>query len=106
MSDFPIKPLADRIIVKVIERDTVVSKGGLELPGSVNKFRLAEVVAVGRGGAQNGTVIPPEVEPGDVVQMNPHGGDEVVVEGEKYLVVPERFLSAVLRSADVKVGSV
>lgn len=92
---FPVRPLADRIILKMIEKEET-TKSGLVLPGGSSKFRTAEVIAVGRGVMFNGTLVPPEVNVGDLVHVTAHNSDELIVDGEKYHLVTERIIVAVV----------
>ena len=49
-----IKPLADRVVIKLVEEEET-SKGGLILTGSAKeKPQVAEVIAVGPGGNVDG----------------------------------------------------
>ena len=63
-----IKPLGDRIVVKVLDAEAK-SKGGIVLPDTAKeKPQEAKVVAVGKGKVlENGTVSAPEVKVGDKV---------------------------------------
>lgn len=94
---FPVRPLADRVIIKILDKKEEKSPGGIVMPGMSAKFKTAEVVAVGRGQNINGVLTPPEVQPGDIVQIPAHGNvDEIVVENEKYAIMPERLISVVI----------
>jgi chaperonin GroES len=95
MNTFPVKPLADRVIVKLIEKDAF-TKSGLFLGKTSQKFATAEVVAVGRGIMVDGKAVPPEVNVGDIVHLTAHSGDEMTVNDEKYLLVTERIIVAVV----------
>ena len=65
-----IQPLADRIVVKVLEAKEV-TKGGIVLPDTAKeKPQEAEVIAVGKGKiSDEGKIIPPEVKAGDKIQL-------------------------------------
>jgi chaperonin GroES len=95
MNTFPIKPLSDRVIVKVFETEET-TPSGLLLPKTSNKFRTAKVMAVGRGLFSDGAPIPPEVQVGDLVQLPAHTGDEISVGSEKYVMITERVIVAVV----------
>ena len=92
---FPVRPLADRVIVKITDKEET-TKSGIYLPNGSSKFKTAEVVAVGRGVMFNGTLVPPEVSVGDLVHLTAHNGDELIVDGEKYHLVTERIIVAVV----------
>ena len=68
-----IQPLADRIMVKVLEAKDV-TKGGIILPDSAQeKPQEAKVVAIGKGKVSDeGKTIPPEVKVGDKILMLCH----------------------------------
>lgn len=97
--DFPIKPLADRVVVKVFETEET-TPSGLVLPKTSNKFRTAKVMAVGRGLFMDGKPVPPEISVGDIVQLPAHTGDEITVGTEKYTMVTERVIVAVVGHED------
>ena len=62
-----IKPLADRVVIKLAEEEET-SKGGLILTGSAKeKPQVAEVVAVGPGGLVDGKEVEMIVKVGDKV---------------------------------------
>ena len=65
-----IKPLADRVVIKMVEEEET-TKGGLILSGSAKeKPQVAEVVAVGPGGMVGDTKIEMVVKEGDHVEEN------------------------------------
>jgi chaperonin GroES len=88
----PIKlePLADRLVVKAIQKDEV-TKGGLVLPDTAKeKPQEGEVLAVGPGRiAEDGTRIPMDVKVGDIVIYAKYGGTEYKAEGEEVLILRE-----------------
>ena len=60
-----IKPLADRVVIKLVEEEET-SKGGLILTGSAKeKPQVAEVIAVGPGGNVDGKDVEMIVKVGD-----------------------------------------
>jgi len=63
---------------------------------------MGEVVAVGEGKLlNNGQTVPPKVKEGDVVIFGKYAGTEVELEGEKYLVMSEDEILAVVEGAPV-----
>ena len=77
-----IKPLADRVVIKLAEEEET-SKGGLILTGSAKeKPQVAEVVAVGPGGLVDGKEVEMIVKVGDKVLTSKYSGTEVKVDGE------------------------
>ena len=62
-----IKPLADRVVIKLVEQEET-TKGGLILSGSAKeKPQVAEVLAVGPGGLVDGKEVEMLVKVGDKV---------------------------------------
>ncbi|MFP4482677.1 MAG: co-chaperone GroES [Thermovirgaceae bacterium] len=92
-----LKPLGDRIVVKVLNQEET-TKGGIVLPDTAKeKPQEGEVVAVGSGKVlDNGQKLPLEVKTGDKVLFSKYGGTEVKVEGEEYLILSERDVLAIL----------
>jgi chaperonin GroES len=84
-----LKPLGDRLIVKAIEEETVVS--GIVLPDTAKeKPNKGKVLAVGPGKLDDdGDRVPLDVAEGDEVLYSKYGGTDIVVEGEDLLVLRE-----------------
>ena len=93
-----IEPLEDKIIVKVIEPETVTA-GGIILPEvATERSQTGHVVSVGPGRTtDNGTLVKPKVEVGDEVLFAMYAGTEVNVDGEELLVLAARDIHAVIR---------
>jgi chaperonin GroES len=92
-----LKPLGDRVVLKLVEREEK-SKGGILLPDSAKeKPQKGEVLAVGTGKVlDSGKKIPLDVHAGDKVIFARYSGTEVKAEGEEYLIVSERDILAVV----------
>lgn len=92
----PLKPLADRVVLKPIEAEEK-TKGGIVLPDTAkDKPQEGEVIAVGPGRIlDNGTKLAPEVKVGDRVIYSKYSGTEVKVEGEEYLIIRESDILAI-----------
>ncbi len=90
-----LKPLADRVLVKPIEREEV-TKGGIVLPDTVReKPQEGEVVAVGDGRlSEDGKRIPLDVKVGDIVIYAKYGGTEIKIEGEELIILRESDILA------------
>ena len=87
-----IKPLADRVVIKMVETEDT-TKSGLILAGSAKeKPQVAEVVAVGPGGVVDGKEVKMELSVGDRVLISKYAGTEVKLDGVEYTI---------LRQADV-----
>jgi len=93
-----IQPLADRIVVKVLEAKEV-TKGGIVLPDTAKeKPQEAEVVAVGKGRvSDDGKTITPEVKAGDKVLFGKYSGTEITMDGTEYLILKEEDILAIVK---------
>ena len=90
-----IKPLADRVVIKLVEDET--SKGGLILTGSAKeKPQVAEVIAVGPGGNVDGKDVEMIVKVGDKVLTSKYSGTEVKVDGEECTIVRQSDILAIV----------
>jgi chaperonin GroES len=91
-----IKPLADRVVLKVLKSEEV-TKGGIVLPDTAKEKPIeGEVVEVGTGKIlDNGTRVTPEVKKGDHVIFAKYGGTEVKIDGEEYVILRESDILAV-----------
>ena len=82
-----IRPLADRVVIKMTEAEEV-SKGGIILAGSAKeKPSVAEVIAVGEGGMVDGHEVKMELKVGDKVLVGQYAGSKVKLDGEEYTIV-------------------
>ena len=93
-----IKPLGDRVLLKVLEAESK-TKGGIVLPDTAKeKPQEGEVIAVGKGRtADDGSVKPLEVKVGNKVLFAKYGGTEVTTkDGEEYLIVKEEDILAII----------
>lgn len=90
-----LKPLADRVVVKPIERERV-SKGGIVLPDTAKeKPQEGEVIAVGEGRmSDDGKRLPMDVKVGDIVIYAKYGGTEIKMEEEEYMILRESDILA------------
>ena len=93
-----IQPLADRIMVKVLEAKEV-TKGGIVLPDTAQeKPQEAEVIAVGKGKiSDEGKTIPPEVKVGDKILFGKYSGTEITMDGTEYLILKEEDILAIIK---------
>jgi chaperonin GroES len=93
-----IKPLRDRVVVKPADRAEKTT-GGIYLPDTASKDRPTEgeVVAIGSGVLnKDGSKIALEVKTGDKVLYSEYAGTEVKLSGEKYLILKQDDILAVL----------
>ena len=91
-----LKPLADRVVLKMIETEET-TKSGIILTGSAKeKPQVAEVVAVGPGGLVDGKEVEMYVKVGDRVITGKYSGTEVKVDGEEYTIVRQSDILAIV----------
>ncbi len=91
-----IKPLADRVIVAPMEKETM--KGGIIIPDTAKeKPQQGKIVAAGPGAvSDSGERVALEVKKGDVVLYGKYAGTEVNVDGKDYLILRESDVLAIL----------
>lgn len=91
-----IKPLADRVVIKMVEAEET-TKSGIILAGSAKeKPQVAEVVAVGPGGNVDGKEITMYLKTGDKVITSKYSGTEVKLDGEEYTIVRQSDILAIV----------
>ena len=92
-----LKPLQDRIVIKVIE-DTEQTSGGIFIPDSAKeKPQKGEVVAVGEGKTNDkGEKEPMGVNVGDIILYSKYAGTDVKMDGVEYKILSIKDALAVL----------
>ena len=91
-----IKPLSDRVVVKMLESEET-TKSGIVLPGSAKeKPQEAEVVAIGPGAVVDGKTVPMAVKGGDKVRMSKYAGTEVKYNGTEYTILKQGDILAIV----------
>ena len=91
-----IKPLADRVVIKMLEAEET-TKGGIILTSAAQeKPQVAEVVAVGPGGLVDGHEVKMELKVGDKVLISKYAGTEVKVDGNEYTIVRQSDVLAIV----------
>ena len=89
-------PLADRVILKMVETEET-TKGGIILTGSAKeKPSVAEVISVGPGGMVDGKEVTMTVKPGDKVITSQYAGTKVTLEDVEYVVVRQNDILAIV----------
>ena len=87
-----IKPLLDRVLIKMVESEETTKSGIILSSGSKEKPQIAEVVAVGPGTED----VKMNVKVGDKVIINKYSGTEVKYEGTEYTIVKEEDILAIV----------
>ncbi|MFG6374267.1 MAG: co-chaperone GroES [Oscillospiraceae bacterium] len=91
-----LKPLADRVVVKLVEAEEK-TKSGIILTGSAKeKPEVAEVIAVGPGGTVDGKEVVMTVKKGDKVITSKYAGTEVKMDGVEYNIVKQSDILAIV----------
>ena len=91
-----IKPLADRVVIKMVEAEET-TKSGIILAGSAKeKPQVAEVIAVGPGGVVDGKEVKMYLKAGDKVLMSKYAGTEVKVDGVEYTILRQSDILAIV----------
>ncbi len=92
-----IKPLADRVVLQLVEAEETTKSGIILTSAAKEKPQVALVVAVGPGAKNDdGAVIPMTVKVGDKVLTAKYSGTEVKVDGEEYTIVREDDILAIV----------
>lgn len=91
-----IMPLADRVVIKMMEAEET-TRGGIILTASAKeKPQVAQVVAVGPGGMVDGHEVQMIVKVGDKVLTSKYAGTEVKVDGEECTIVRQSDILAIV----------
>ena len=92
-----IKPLGDRVLIKMVEAEETTKSGLILTSASQEKPQIAEVIVVGPGGIdENGKVIEMQVKKGDKVIISKYSGTEIKYEGQEYIIVKQSDVLAVV----------
>ncbi len=90
-----LKPLADRVVIKMIEGEET-TKSGIILSGNAQeKPQIAEVLEVGPGKEIDGKVGKMLVKKGDRVVVNKYAGTEIKYEGQELIIVKQEDILAI-----------
>ncbi|MEQ1935806.1 MAG: co-chaperone GroES [Fimbriimonadaceae bacterium] len=92
-----LKPLGDKIVVKLNEEEEK-SAGGILLPDAAKKKpQTGKVISVGSGRVlDNGDRNAMNVKAGDTVLFSKYGGNEVSVDGQDFMILDEDQIYAVI----------
>lgn len=100
MTDFPIQPFQDRVIVKVCK--TPEKLGSLFVVQTRTNTTEGIVVSVGDGAPlKRGGTRPLDVKIGERVLFEPMGSTEVRIEGELHLVIRESQVLGVIETPEM-----
>ncbi len=89
-------PLGDKVVLKKLVAEET-TKSGIVLPGQdKEKPAQGEVIAVGPGGVVDGKEVVMQVKAGDKVVYSRYAGTEVELDGEKFLIVKQGDILAII----------
>ena len=91
-----LKPLADRVVVKLVEIEETTNSGIILAPSAQEKPQIAEVIAVGPGGIVDGKEVEMYVEVGDKVITSKYSGTEVKLNKEEFTIVRQSDILAIV----------
>ncbi len=82
-----IKPLADRVVIKMVEAEETTKSGIILTSSAKEKPQVAEVIAVGPGGMVDGKEVKMTVKKGDKVITSKYSGTEIKDGDTEYTIV-------------------
>ena len=91
-----IKPLEDRILIKMKEGEETTKSGIILANSSKEKPQIAEVIEVGPGKNIDGKIQQVAVKKGDNVIVSKYAGTEVKYEGGDYIIVKQEDVLAIV----------
>jgi chaperonin GroES len=94
-----LRPLADRVVIKPVEREEM-TKSGIVLPDTAKEKPqegIIEAVGKGRYNERTGERIKLDVEVGDRVMYAKYAGSEVKIDDEDYLILSEKDILAIVQ---------
>ena len=91
-----IKPLCDKVLIKMCEAEETTKSGIILSASSQEKPQIAEVIAVGPGGKVDGETVEMYVKEKDKVIVGKYAGTEIKYEGEEYLIVKQSDILAII----------
>ncbi len=91
-----LKPLADRVVIKMKESEETTKSGIILSSGSKEKPQIAEVLEVGPGEIIDGKEVKMTVKKGDKVVVNKYAGTEIKYEGEDLIIVRQSDILAIV----------
>ncbi len=94
-----IRPLSDKLVIKVID-DTEQTSGGIFIPDSAKeKPQKGEVIAVGPGKSlEDGKKEEMEVKVGDIVLFAKYAGTDVKLNDEMLKILAEKDVLGILEN--------
>lgn len=92
-----LKPIKDRIVIRLLEAETVTTAGIIIPDSAAEKPSQGEVLAAGPGRiTEDGTLIPTEVKAGDRVLFSKYAGQAIKVDSVEYHILKEDDVMAIV----------
>lgn len=91
-----IKPLLDRVVLKMVESEETTKSGILLAANAKEKPQVAVVVAVGPGGNIDGKEVIMQVKENDRVVFAKYAGTEIKLDGEEYVIVRQNDILGII----------
>ena len=91
-----LKPLLDRVVVKMLESEETTKSGIILTANSKEKPQIAEVLEVGPGGQIDGNEVKMYIKKGDKVVLSKYAGTEIKYEGEELIIVKQNDILAIV----------
>ena len=91
-----LKPLCDRVVIKMVEAEETTASGIILTASAQEKPQVAEIIEVGPGGVVDGKEVKMYVSVGDKVIASKYAGTQVKIDGEEYTIVNQSDILATL----------
>ena len=91
-----LKPLADRVVLKMVEVEETTKSGIILTSAAKEKPSVAQVVEVGPGGMVDGNEVKMTVKVGDKVITSKYSGTEIKLDADEYIIVRQSDILAIV----------
>lgn len=91
-----IKPLADRVVIKMVEAEETTKSGIILTAAAKEKPSIAEIIEVGPGGLVEGNQVDMYVKKGEKVLISKYSGTEIKIDGVDYTIVKQGDILAIV----------
>jgi chaperonin GroES len=93
-----IKPVADRVLIKMLENEETTKSGIILSSGAKEKPQIAKVIEVGPGTTNSeGKEVKMYIKKDDKIIVSKYAGTEIKYEGEDYLIVKQDDILAIVQ---------